>query len=312
MLLTIAFVIVGLSAALLIPRRLLKGLVGVAVLVVGVYTGAVILHARDGKPWTTLFASTQSPTPPPISKDEFWENLKNPLDEANAKDLVEQVRQRKVSFQLTGLEILKVRRLQKALNPIDINGLIGAIYENQFAKPVEPILNGPAPTFGEDVPDEVIVSLGDHGFIHYKKTPALRHSYQYLFAPDDSVMGYVYLEGNTLYFDTWFSDSDSLDLDSIPRFQIVRNKVLNLPPLWDFNFSQAALEIVDEKQKPQLQLIYKQPYHIVLKGIIHSVKGGFYLMDEGVREVPAVPKGWTLKPIFKYPAWKYRGVTADQ
>jgi hypothetical protein len=55
MILTIAFVIVGAGAALLIPRWVLKGIVILIVLGVGGYTSAIILRAKGNKPLTTIW-----------------------------------------------------------------------------------------------------------------------------------------------------------------------------------------------------------------------------------------------------------------
>src|SRR5437870_4406402 len=64
LLLTLAFIIVGVGASLLIPKGIFKGLAIVVILVLGLYSAAVIRKAKpNDKPWTTLLSPKSTPTP---------------------------------------------------------------------------------------------------------------------------------------------------------------------------------------------------------------------------------------------------------
>ena len=92
-----------------------------------------------------------------------------------------------------------------------------------------------------------------------------------------------------------------------PPIEVKHNEVVVGPPNWDRNFSQSALEVVNEKQFPVFQLIYKTPSHIVFNGIFPFPGGLILANEEGSVVNPTVPVTFSLKRIFKYPSWKYPG-----
>jgi len=80
-------------------------------------------------------------------------------------------------------------------------------------------------------------------------------------------------------------------------------------PYWDRNFNDVALEIVDNNQQPMLQVIWKTPSHLVLNGIFRMQDGSTVIADSnGYRPMKAGDK---IKPLFKYPSYKYQGQYAD-
>ncbi len=99
-----------------------------------------------------------------------------------------------------------------------------------------------------------------------------------------------------------------------PPIKIVQNKLSVQPPFWDHNFNANALEVVDERGEPIFQFIRKAPDHFVINGLLEMPDRTYVLAsDTGLKggiTSPVMPRG-TLKPIFKYPAWKYPGQLAD-
>jgi hypothetical protein len=99
-----------------------------------------------------------------------------------------------------------------------------------------------------------------------------------------------------------------------PPVEITNNRFIVRPYNWDRNSSNTALEIVDEKQKPILQLIYEKPTQIRINGYLPGPRG-FLLLGIGQQTItnpsPEVLAKVSLKPIFKYPSWKYPGQYAD-
>jgi hypothetical protein len=80
-------------------------------------------------------------------------------------------------------------------------------------------------------------------------------------------------------------------------------------PYWDRNFNDVALEIVDEHQKPMLQVIWKTPSHLVINGIFRMQNGAVVIADDkGWRTMKA---GDSIRPLFKYPSYKFQGQYVD-
>lgn len=49
--------------------------------------------------------------------------------------------------------------------------------------------------------------------------------------------------------------------------KLVKNKLMAMPPQWDTNFDNSAIEVVDEQGRPRFQLIYHDPHTVFLRGI---------------------------------------------
>jgi len=91
----------------------------------------------------------------------------------------------------------------------------------------------------------------------------------------------------------------------LPPIKIIRNELSGKPADWDFNFNNNAIEIVNDKGIPVYQFYYRTPSHIVINGIF-PIPGGLILANESVTTLnPILPTTFKLKPIFKYPSWKY-------
>jgi hypothetical protein len=100
-----------------------------------------------------------------------------------------------------------------------------------------------------------------------------------------------------------------------PIIELRGNAFAVREPDLESNSNEHALEVVTSKGQPVFQLIQKSPTQIVINGI--------FPVDNGRRMTIAGPDGviqnatdadlanFHLKPIFKYPAWKYPGQYAD-
>jgi hypothetical protein len=108
----------------------------------------------------------------------------------------------------------------------------------------------------------------------------------------------VYMEDDNLYVDITTPGNDEL---GIPALKIYQNRIIGIPSNWDMNFLNGyAEELVNEKQEPILQIIYDNPYHIVINGFI-TYPGGFDFTDGISTYLGHLPDKPSLKRIFKYP-----------
>jgi hypothetical protein len=116
----------------------------------------------------------------------------------------------------------------------------------------------------------------------------------------------VYRESETTFVDvTLYGGTTTSPLE------IRRNEFVDrTPPGWDRNFSDAAIEVVNENGYPVFQLIYETPSCIRINGVLRNRRGEVVLNREGVALNPRGPVR-PLKPIFRYPSWKFRSVYAD-
>lgn len=85
---------------------------------------------------------------------------------------------------------------------------------------------------------------------------------------------------------------------------------------WDRNFTDRAVEVVDQYGSPRFQMVFESPSKVRVNGVF-PVEGNEVLILSPGRHIiePAwpstVPMRTPLKPIFKYPSWKYSGQYAE-
>lgn len=113
----------------------------------------------------------------------------------------------------------------------------------------------------------------------------------------------AYIEGGLLYVDASVFTGDTAE----PVIEIARNQYKRIPPGWDVNSTPAALEIVNERGEPVFHLIYKSPSEAKVEGVFQTPDGA-YVIDEHGQGYGLKPD---IKPVFKYPSWKYPGQYAD-
>lgn len=80
---------------------------------------------------------------------------------------------------------------------------------------------------------------------------------------------------------------------------------------WDRNFTSNALEVVNEHGEPVFQMIRKRPAHWVVNGYFPHPGGLILATDSGTTINPTMIQPDAIKPLFKYPSWKYLGEYAE-
>lgn len=90
-----------------------------------------------------------------------------------------------------------------------------------------------------------------------------------------------------------------------------------IPPGFDRNNSVTDFEIVDELQKPILQLSYQQPEHVIVNGVFPLDSNYFNFMFKEATIISVANSNSERlklpqrKAIFKYPGLRYHGQYAD-
>lgn len=90
-----------------------------------------------------------------------------------------------------------------------------------------------------------------------------------------------------------FVDAQIRDAQGGLRAEVKDNQVTIKPNEWDVNFSEAAVEMVNQQGQPVFQLIRKRP--------------DFIAINERFEHAGAVWDASANVPLFLYPAWKYPG-----
>jgi len=155
------------------------------------------------------------------------------------------------------------------------------------------------PTFSENV-EKVSIIFG--GGSMSQSIDRLRKAPFYPFDMNGFKPLKLYVEKNKLY-----SDVEVYGGSSLSPIKITHNKVFNIPPNWDLNSNDKALEIVDENKNPIYQYIYKTDTQIIINGIFPYPNGLMLAQESGFTINPRLPAEFKLQRIFKYPKWKYPG-----
>jgi hypothetical protein len=118
-------------------------------------------------------------------------------------------------------------------------------------------------------------------------------------------------------------DADLFTGPGQPPMHVRRNEISGRPlkmwenPGWDKQSSGSALEIVNQDRFPVLQIIYLDNAQVIINGVFVSGERAVILTDEQMvvavkSELNEFLKHFPIKRLFKYPAWKYRGVYEDE
>lgn len=165
----------------------------------------------------------------------------------------------------------------------------------------------PQPTFREKA-DSIYFSLGEHGVTdiqtmeHLRKQPAK----PFLFNGYAPVV--LRAKGNVLLYDVTIWGGDGK-----PPIEVKNNQFTVLVPDWDWNSNPNAFEVVNESGVPVFQMIRKNPNHFVVNGVFPLPGGNVIAAGPDGMGGPysSVPPNFALKPIFKYPSWKFAGQYAE-
>ncbi len=122
---------------------------------------------------------------------------------------------------------------------------------------------------------------------------------------DKAIM--MYVEDEILYVDVELFSSIG-----IPPIEIKHNEFKVNYPGCDQNSNDKAFEVVNEKQEPIFQLIYRSPRHALINGIFPTPGGGFMYATGSRTFQNYIPPDASIKRIFKYPSWQYPGEYEEQ
>jgi hypothetical protein len=190
-----------------------------------------------------------------------------------------------------------------------INGNNNTVTNNITVKPSAAQTRAPQLTF-TDQTDVVSLTLGEGGATFSTSIARLRNTpWQPFVYLGDSPSFSIFVEGHTLLVTTSVGGGQFG-----PAIEVRNNVFAVRDPSFDSNSNEHALEVVNAEGQPVFQLIQKNPMHIIINGYFPVANG---------RPILAGPKGlvsnandqaisdFKLKPIFKYPAWKYPGQYAE-
>lgn len=157
------------------------------------------------------------------------------------------------------------------------------------------------PTF-VDGNQEVTVKLGMMN-MKGRVTELMNNPHQ--FKVDDYSILSFYISNHTLYVDTTLYGGAQMT-----QVELKENILVSRPMNWDFNSDGRALEIVNDRQEPIFQLVYKTQYSIAINGYLYF-PGGFVFVHEDGRTImnPKIPPvDYTFTRIFQYPSSEYQGM----
>lgn len=153
------------------------------------------------------------------------------------------------------------------------------------------------PTFRENI-EKVTFTFGSNtGILEVKQLESVPRVFP---VSDNSFPLYFYVKNGKPYIDVKVYGNSQLI-----AVEVKENQFVIRPEGWDRNSSANALEIVNEKKAPVLQLYYKTPREIVVNGIFPTAQGVLYITENAMAYNPHKPP--TIKRIFKYPSWQHPG-----
>ena len=67
------------------------------------------------------------------------------------------------------------------------------------------------------------------------------------------------------------------------------------------------MEIVDDEGTPVFQVIYLSLTDVSVRGVFPLKDRVMFADESGWGIAPTLPEGFSLKPIFRYPSYKFQG-----
>jgi hypothetical protein len=198
----------------------------------------------------------------------------------------------------------------------NVTGNNNTVTNNITIKPPEVHAPPPQPRFRENTSGTVYFFLGEHGMSFGRSIEMLREMPWAPFVirnPNGQTfpLATLWVKGNTILVSVKVGGGGG---PSEPVIEVKDNNFIVRDPFFDRNSNESALEVVDSKGVPIFQLIQKTPTQIVLNGYFPLPGGGVMIAGpDGTVNQPTAQQtaNFRLKPIFKYPAWKYPGQYAD-
>jgi hypothetical protein len=191
----------------------------------------------------------------------------------------------------------------------NITGNNNSVTNNITVNPSVAKTPPPKLTF-KDLTDVVSFSLGEGGATFSTSIERLRKMPWAPFVVGANSPNFsIFAEGNTLFV------TASVGGGPFGTTIEVRNNTFAVrDPSFETNSSDHALEVINAAHQPIFQLIEKNPAHIIINGYFPVPNSAPILagpdgLTTGASERQAAE--FHLKPIFKYPAWKYPGQYAE-
>ena len=119
---------------------------------------------------------------------------------------------------------------------------------------------------------------------------------------DNSVLPIsLYADGDVLYADITVAGEDGT-----PTIELRKNQFTVQHDGWDKNSNKNAIEVINSQSRVVFQLIRESRSSVRLKGAF-PIRDGVVIADDTHLVVGHAANECNIKPIFKYPAWKYPG-----
>ncbi len=103
----------------------------------------------------------------------------------------------------------------------------------------------------------------------------------------------------------------------LPLIEVTCNHLAEISSNWDTNYTDKAIEVVDQNEVPVFQMIFESDTKIRINGVFPAENNEVLIeTPEGTRRVKLDPKNATpievpLKRLFKYPAYRFLHQYAD-
>jgi hypothetical protein len=186
-----------------------------------------------------------------------------------------------------------------------ITGSPGATIKNTYVINSKP----PSPGFHEKIDAEKFdFSIGPITLEQH--IDSLRKGPFTLFAIGNTPVATIRMKGEKLLFSIkpWSGDGK-------PVIELHDNEFTSrVPSNWDRNSNENALEVINGGGNPVFQIVRVSPTHYVMSGIFAQPGGSISLIGNGMLSNGPTPEqlnAFRLKPLFRYPSWKYPGVYAN-
>lgn len=279
---------------------------GIAALIFISWTPVTNAYRKSQKP--VLAQATSEPSPQPGSEQSPAPKLEAPPEQSKPKPHKPTP---KVSQDSHGDNSPNVNQNSQGANSPNIQ----QEGQNNIAQPGNGntvIINStpPSPSFHEKTDAEDFnFSFGEHGITVTQSIAWIRaHAFvPFLFGSYAPVT--VTMKDDKILFDfrVWGGEGK-------PPVEVKNNDfTVRVPVGWDRNSSDNALEVVNADSAPVFQMIRKNLTDIVVNGAFPTPTG-VILAGSGPTITGARPedlRNFHLKPLFKYPSWKYPGQYAE-
>lgn len=104
----------------------------------------------------------------------------------------------------------------------------------------------------------------------------------------------------------WYLDVSLFAGKGLTPARIEYNKWTVKPPNWDMNFADGAFEVINDKQEPVFQLIFRTKDKAVINGFFPLQDTVFITSEFGIGLLDEIEE-YKFTRIFKYPSSKYLG-----